>query len=113
MFQKVEKIKNDSFSGKGYSRIFILEKDKQAIDTILNILRTSDIEEFDGYFPSNIEPNDYVAIWDEEGRNELLYTHKFAIDDVEKFIKTCKEFGVDVLVKFQYDHYKTDELVYV
>jgi len=51
MFNKIESIKSsDEFFSKGYSRIFILEKDKRSVDLVLSILKDFDQEEWESKF---------------------------------------------------------------
>lgn len=108
MFRKVKEVENSdkySFNGKGYSRIFILEKDKGKENQILKLLENFDKEEWDFYFGlEGYMRNNYVTLWDEnEPTIELYYTHKFSIERVSEFVKLCKdELDADVLIKFKH-----------
>jgi hypothetical protein len=102
MFKKVSIIESDRFDNPtGYSRVFV--QDKEDIDLVLSILMKHDQYEFDTYLSNNLK-HKYITVWKENDINELVYSYKFCIDDVDKFIKKCKNVGAEILVKFKPTH---------
>ena len=96
---KVE-VEHDTFSGKGFSRIFVPASTTAADRAdALHLAIRMDIDEWEQYMPDNVAAR-YVEPWDPSGgTNALLYTGRFHLD-ADAYVKQCAREGLRVLPKF-------------
>lgn len=98
---------NGEICKKGNGRIFV--QTKEEVTKVEQILKEYDEGEFEGYYP-----NDFVAEFDKTGKNnKLIYTGKFDIKEINKFIAECQKQDIYVIIyscnEYSYDDFLTLE----
>ena len=80
---------------KGNGRIFV--KHEEAIRVVKDIIKVIDENEFE------YMPDDFVAVFNPDGNNQLTYSGKFDLD-VEAFLDECRNLDLYVILYSCNDH---------